>query len=500
METRDFEIREFNEETRTIKGLAVPYDETIDLGGFSERFERGAFGTPTDVKLFYSHSEPIGRVTRGEDTDEGYEIEAVISKTARGDEVYTLLRDGVLNKFSVGFLPDKDRKDGKTIVRESVHLKEVSVVAFPAYSGASVTQVRDADSIEDKENEMTESTVNAAEVADLRESVEDLERRFAVAMTAKNEGTGSSFTHAGEFLKALARNDEKAQMEIRDFGTTADADVTRPGWVNERMRLALEKRPTINAFSKSPLPASGNSVEYPYVKTVSGTVTQQANEGDNLSYMEVALDTATAPVKTYGGYSSLSRQAIERSDLAYLETVLEYQVNQYAKATEKAVRDALVGATGTNTATLAADTAEGWIDLVVDSAAAIEDNSLGLGAEFVLVSGDVFKRIAHMVDDTGRPLFAISGQSVNSLGSSNLLTPSANIGGLPVIVNRALSANTVWVASSGAVKTWESSGAPFRLQDENIINLTKDFALYGYLAVGVLNAKGLVKVDADLTA
>ena len=497
METRDFEIREFNEETRTIKGLAVPYDETIDLGGFSERFERGAFGTPTDVKLFYSHSEPIGRVTRGEDTDEGFEIEAVISKTARGDEVYTLLRDGVLNKFSVGFLPDKDRKDGKTIVRESVHLKEVSVVAFPAYSGASVTQVRDADSIEDKENEMTESTVNAAEVADLRESVEDLERRFAVAMTAKTESTGSQFRTAGEFLKALANGDDRAKQEARDFATTADANVQN-SWVTPDLRLKLERRNIIALFDKQPLPATGNFVEYQKIAGVSGTVGKQANEGDALPYMEVQLTDATAKVETYGGWTSLSRQAIERSNTGHLTTTFAHMVNQYAKATNDVVRATLVAGTGYGTGTLAADDAEGWIDVVVDSSDYIDANGRGAQADFVIVSSDIFKRLAHMVDGSGRPLFAIAGQAVNALGSTNLVTGTLNIGGLPVVKDSGLASNSAYVASADALTVWESSGAPFRLADEDIVHLTKDFSLYGYLAAGVTNAAAVVKLDVDL--
>lgn len=333
-----------------------------------------------------------------------------------------------------------------------------------------------------------------SEVADLRESVTDLERRLAVVGESK-ESNKVVFRSGGEFLKALAQG----SREARDFATTVEADVTRPGWVSERLRRKVENRPTINLFSKGALPDSGMSIEYPYIKTDTGTVAEQVAEGTDLSYMEVALDTATAPVKTYGGWTSLSRRAIERSDLAFLETSLEHMVNQYAKATEAAVRDALVAATGTGTATLAADTSTGWIDAVVDAAAAIEADGTG-SAEFALVSLDVFKRVAHMVDGSGRPLFTVSGQSVNALGESNLIVPRASIGGLPVVVNPSLAANTMFVADSDAVKTFESAGAPFRLQDENIVNLTKDFSLYGYLAVAVLNAKNIVKVDVDLVA
>lgn len=498
LEIRSVEVRSFDTETRTIKGLAVPYGQTTDIGGYKERFEPGAMDAD-DVKLFYSHSEPIGKVIAGRDTDEGYEIEAVISKTTRGDEVYTLMRDEVLTKFSVGFLPLEHRMEEDVVVRTKVALKEVSVVSFPAYAGAQVSEVRTSDEQNEKEDINMSNEEIESRVADLEGRNEDLERRFVMLSDAKSDEGAPQFRTAGEYIKALADGSSEArEFATRDFGTTVEADVVRPGWVSEGLRLVAENRPVINAFSKGRLPDSGNSIEYPYVKTTTGTVSSQAAEGDALPYMEVALDTATAAVKTYGGYTSLSRQAIERSDLAYLETSLEYMVRQYAKATEKAVRDAIVAASGTGTATLATDDAEGWIDVVVDAVDYIDENDFGARANVGLASPDVWKRLAHMVDDTGRPLFAISGQSVNSLGDANLVVPSLNVAGLTVVKNVNFADDTFIVAASDAVKTFESAGAPYRLQDENIINLTKDFSLYGYLAVAILNAKGIVKVDVDL--
>lgn len=500
-EIRDFEIRSVNNEKREVTGLAVPYDTVVNVGGFSESFERGAIDSIKDVKLFWNHEEPIGKVVRGEEIDGGYEVTAVISTTDRGNEAYTLLKDGVINKFSVGFVPVEHRMDEETIIRTKVQLKEVSLVPFPAYEDASVMSVRSKTEITNyKEDIMSEDTNYApeSEVADIRETVTDLERRFSVFTEGGNRETAVDNRSGGELLKALASGDETAKRAFTG-ATLADADGgTRPGWVNRTLRLVEENRPTVNLFERAALPASGNSIEYPFVSATTGTVEEQAAEGDDLAYMEVALDTATAPVRTYGGYSSLSRQAIERSDMAYLETVLRYQTLQYAKATETAVRTALVGAAGVGTGTLAADTAAGWIDTVFDAAAAIEDNSRGATAEFVLVSRDVFRRVSHMVDSTGRPLFVINGDGVNSLGNINLRGVSANIAGFPVVVGTALPANTMLVASREAMTVFENPGAPVRLQDENVINLTKDFSLYGYMAVAVTNPLAIVRVDADL--
>ncbi len=71
---------------------------TDNMGNMKERFEPGAIDGVEDVKLFYGHEEPIGKVIEGRETPEGYEIVARISDTPRGNEVYTLLQDDVLNR------------------------------------------------------------------------------------------------------------------------------------------------------------------------------------------------------------------------------------------------------------------------------------------------------------------------------------------------------------------------------------------------------------------
>jgi HK97 family phage prohead protease len=121
IETRNIELR-YDEEERTVTGIAVPYGQDANIGGvYTERFERGAISEDiTDVKLFYGHEEPIGKLIEGRDSEEGFVITARISDTARGNEVRTLLKDGVLNKFSVGFVPLESERDGSTVIRKAV--------------------------------------------------------------------------------------------------------------------------------------------------------------------------------------------------------------------------------------------------------------------------------------------------------------------------------------------------------------------------------------------
>ena len=67
-----------------------------------------------------------------------------ISKTTLGDDVLELMRDGVVNKMSIGFSiikADDDESTGIRYLRE-VKLWEFSPVIFPANEAAVITAVK----------------------------------------------------------------------------------------------------------------------------------------------------------------------------------------------------------------------------------------------------------------------------------------------------------------------------------------------------------------------
>jgi uncharacterized protein len=143
---------------RTVYGLLVPFDTTAEvndgLGPFRERFRRGAFSRtiaerrPERVKLVIGHQRMTGVIGRFSDLKEdpaGLVGEARVSKTAQGDDALELVRDGVLDSFSIGFKPVRhQRADDGAIERTEVALREASLLAFPAYVDALVGGVRSA--------------------------------------------------------------------------------------------------------------------------------------------------------------------------------------------------------------------------------------------------------------------------------------------------------------------------------------------------------------------
>ena len=163
METRvnaaQFEIRE-DADGMTFEGYAAVFDSPSEPLPFIEKIERGAFRTSlrsrNDVKLLWNHD--TGSVlgsTRAKtlqlvEDERGLKVTASLPNTSLGRDAAELLKRGDVDSMSFGFTVVKDawNSEGNERTLKSVRLHEVSIVAFPAYSGtAGTTSVRGLDKI-----------------------------------------------------------------------------------------------------------------------------------------------------------------------------------------------------------------------------------------------------------------------------------------------------------------------------------------------------------------
>jgi HK97 family phage prohead protease len=468
-----------------------------------ERFEAGAIQNLEDVKLFYGHEEPIGKVIEGRDTDAGFEIVARISDTPRGNEVYTLLKDDVLNRFSVGFFPVKDRKEGQTIVRELVDLKEVSVVPFPAFEGAKITEVRsESETVEVEEvaetpNETESETMENIEldVRTVQDEVAELRRVIEAGQTVEMATPAThKFRSQGEFAKALLTGDEDAKALARDASTSADT-VALPGFLGYIDNLIDTNRPALSAFSRAALPAAGLTVEYAQVSANDLTVGVQSPENEELAFGNISIDSVSANVVTYGGYTSMSKQTIERSSVNYLDTALRALSIAYANATNAALITVVQGLSYTGKVfDVSAGTSAALIAGLTDASTYIFKNS-GLRPEAIVCGTTAFKFLLSVQGEDGRPVVLVNGAGFNNIGSANVPGLSGQIMGLPIIVDPAMTATKAYVANSAAVQTLESAGAPVRLSADDITTLTDSISVYGYMAITVPFAAAIVELD-----
>lgn len=500
IETRSFEARADLEE-RTIVGLAVPYGQSADIGGmYQERFAPGAIASVEDVKLFYGHEEPIGKVVEGRDTEAGFEIVAKVSDTVRGNEVLTLMRDGVLNKFSVGFIPEESEKDGSTITRTKVSLKEVSVVPFPAFAGANITEVREEQTAPDADltNEQETRTMSEnmeLEVRSVMDEVAELRRVVEAGQTSSAPAVvGAEIRSQGEFAKALLKGDESAVALARAASDSSDT-VALPGFVGFINNLIDQNRPMVSAFSRAALPSAGLTVEYAQVTANTLAVGVQDPEGEALSFGNLTIASTSANVKTYGGYTSFTKQTIERSSVDYLNTVFQALTIAYANATNAALKTHVEGLSYTGKVfDASALTAEAVTTAIANGAVYIKENT-GLSPEFIIASPEAYVKLITVVDGADRPLVLQNGAGINNIGAANAPALTGSLLGLPIIVDTQMTANKVYMANSRAIQTFESAGAPVRLTDSEITTLTDSVSVYGYMAITTPFAGAIVELD-----
>ena len=501
LETRSFEVR-LEADTREVVGIAVPYGQRADIGGaYQEEFVPGAIRSVEDVKLFWQHSEPIGKVIEGRDTEAGFEIRALISSTPAGDNAYTLLKDGVINKFSVGFVPVEQTREGNLITRTLVDLKEVSLVNWPAFSQASISEVREeqtvaevvADSIRTKETNMSENM--ELDVRAVQDEVAEIRRELELVKTpAISVSTEGKFRSQGEYAKALVSGDSDA-IDLFRAATSADVAL-RPAFVGFVNSLINSGRPTLAAFSMSALPATGLSVEYAKINTNTVAIGKQSAENAALSNGDISLSTVSVSVNTYGGYVKLSKQAVERSTVNYLDVAFQAMSLAYAKKmnTDFVAAIAALTFSGSKVVDASALTATAVAGALADAASYIYTNT-GLSPEFIVAGVTAYKRLVSIVDSAGRPVVLQDGAGVNNIGSANIPGLRGSIFGLPIIVDPAISDKVSYVANSLALTTYESAGNPARLSTTDATTLSDFYSVYGYAAIAVPFEGAIVKIN-----
>ena len=142
----EYQVKDHQGDGRTITGYASTFDDVPDLVG--DIIDQGAFkktvregGPPKKrIKLLWMHSSPLGMpFALGEDS-KGLHFEAGISRTTLGNDAIELMRDGVVDKMSIGYSIIKERRDPKTEINhlKELALHEISPVLFPANTSTSI--------------------------------------------------------------------------------------------------------------------------------------------------------------------------------------------------------------------------------------------------------------------------------------------------------------------------------------------------------------------------
>lgn len=503
---------------RTISGVITKFGVVAESHGLL--IEEGALEPRmplSRVKLLrdHNHTDPLGyMLTISADRTEAT---FYIPPGENGDRALYEAKEKLRDGLSVGFRTREYTWDENGILHvHRAELFEVSQCAIPAFEDAQIIDVAASMASRipqpqnlavptPKENTPMEDTLTLEQVeAALTTATEGIERSFEARLAAFSAPTtlaAPPFPTMGAFVQALANGNAEAAAFYQALavdGTTAD-DYKRPAWVEDQIRLVEKRRRIINLFTQEPLPDKGMTLEYAVLKTNTTKVEKQAKEGDALKKGKIQLGTATADVETHGGASEVSIQTVKRANTAYLTTLFKALGIEYARDTEATARTKLIAAIEGQKATdgkltLPANaTAFDWLDLLIDASEMYDD--LGYDLDGTLVSKDVFKKLMRLEDSNGNMLMRVSGEGVNRVGSIDVKGLKGDVGSIDFQLLPGAADGTASFFDPIAFTTWESAGAPWQLQQENVLNLTEAFSLYGFAAFASQFPTALVPIE-----
>jgi phage head maturation protease len=485
----------------TITALALPWGAIVDLNvlGDTVEFAAGSVVTadPARVPFLADHdNHPFGYGVSFVDDGNGLVATMAIPRDELADprtaSVVRQMRNGVRTAVSVGAVLDDvtstDKGDHTHYVVNRGRLLELSSVVVPRFDDARVQAIAatanrstampdprpdpDPDVPDDPEEP---DTVTAA-----------IERHPAGGNVVPYRGRDTSRSPVLSLAGIASRiasfgrngNPVEANRVLRDL-TAAWTDVTtttvegmvRPQWLTEVAGLIETGAPAVAAFRSGTI--TSNPIMYPHW-TALPTVGQQAAEKTAIPSAAVTIDSQSIPVDTYSGGNDVSRQAIDWSTPDFVAEYFRAATEMYARQIESVFIMGLKAAAG---GTIAAAT-HTLVDILGGAIGAASSSGVG-GGIVIVCSGDVYGGIFSQLAILTGSLFSV----VN--------------GGFPVpriVVSPLAPAGTFIIAPSQAAVTFQSAGAPVRLQALDIPRGGVDLAVWGYFAHAVLYPDAVVNV------
>ena len=385
---------------------------------------------------------------------------------------------------------DSTVNDNRERIVTDAFVREVSLVSFPWYEGATVTEVRDEPeqdvpaSAEQKGETVEEIRDLTPELAEVRERIESVEREIST-LGSMETAVAVDNRSVGEFIQALANGDDTAHRAYTG-AVVADSVVTPID--RDLTRIVEAAAPLRQVFSTGTTPAEGMAIYFAQLKGITDGTAAQAAEGDDLGYYEVQLETKNVAIKTIGNYIQLSLQAILRSTVDYLNTsfrgqaiALGNKLNAELIAQYKTTVAAQIVANNKVTIAATGATYNTWLAALTD--AALKFSAFGLPIETLVVDTTTFKELMALQGSDGRPVLLVDGAGVNNVGSISPTGLGGQFAGIRVVAVSDLNTNKSQCAfvNSAALRQYTSS--TLRLESDNAINLSNAYSLSVFSAV-----------------
>ena len=206
-----------------IEGYAAKFG---NVDSYNDIIQQGAFALflasedAKRVRLCYQHDfdNVIGVIESMSEDEQGLKFRAKISNTTLGKDVATLLEDGAINEFSIGYKTVKFTMDNDQNIRtlEEVYLYEISPVTRAANEKATLqASERKEDNNIKKDSEMEEDLKKLqVELAEAKEARKIAEKALAEAgkvkdLEEKTEGYKADIENLDASIKQMSAQIEK---------------------------------------------------------------------------------------------------------------------------------------------------------------------------------------------------------------------------------------------------------------------------------------------------
>ena len=494
-------------ETRTIKGLVVPFGKVGNTSAGPVRFEFGAFGDidPSQIILNSEHdrTRPLGKGIGDslEVTPAGISMAFKIAPTNAGNDALIEAAEGLRPAFSIEAKVNEYTVEKGVMVVSSSLLEAVAHVTNPAFKDAQIASVAATEADDEIAPETTEAEQPAEEnpqentveettapVADEVTAAAVVHAAAPVAYVKPRSPINSQASYLEHSIKAKMGNHDSAQYVMAaDDSFSTNPAFTPVQYVNSVIDTSIGSRPAIDAIGSRAITASGMVISHPKI-TTSGSVAD-TNEGAAPSETGIVSSYVNLDVNKFAGMQRYSVELLERSSPDFFQAMVDNMTRQYNKATDAAVIAALTA--GGTQATATAATSAGIISYVSTEAPAAYLATGELPSAYIAGTSQ-WSLLMGATDTTGRPIYNAYNPQNNG-GVAGPQSLRGNVLGLDLYVDPNAVATTIdesaFIVTPSSVAIYES---PILRMSTNVVTSGEiETMLYGYLAVGVLVAGGV---------
>ena len=492
-----------NVETRTIKGLVVPFSKVGNTSAGPVRFEFGAFGdvdaSQIVLNMEHDRTRPLGRGIAGSEevTPAGISMAFKIAPTGAGNDALVEASEGLRPAFSIEANVAEYTIEKGVMVVSAARLEAVAHVTNPAFKDAQISQVAASEPDEEtteaeqpaeeqpQENIVEETT---APVADEVTAAAVVTAAAPVAYVKPRSPITSQATYLEHKIKATMGNHESAQYVMAaDDSFSTNPAFSPVSYSNQVIDTSIGSRPAIDAIGTRAISAAGMVISHPKI-TTNGTVAD-TNEGAAPSETGIVSSYVNLDVNKFAGMQRYSLEVLERSNPDFFQAMVDNMTRAYNKATDAAVIAALTA--GGTQATGVAATSAGIISYVSTEAPAAYLATGELPSAYIAGTSQ-WSLLMGATDTTGRPIYNAYNPANNG-GVAGPQSLRGNVLGLDLYVDPNAVATTIdesaFIVTPSSVAIYES---PILRMSTNVVTSGEiETMLYGYLAVGVLVAGGV---------